>query len=118
MSSVSTNSGDGRGSGRRFFTRAGLGRRTDDRAQTEFLPETETSSPEPRATQISYLFLLFAILVIGVVSVRTANTRLAPLLYDEQKIAEVADYLHGSTNYFTYDLNINTRILRREHIRP
>ncbi len=117
MSSEPTNIGDGRESGRRFFTRADSGRRTDDRAQTEFLPETETSSPEPRATQFSYLFLLFAILVIGVVSVRTANTRLAPLLYDEQKITEVAGYLHGSRSYFTFDLNINTRILRREHIR-
>jgi hypothetical protein len=100
---------------RRFFQRADPGRRAADRAQTQLLPN-ETDAAKPRATAGSYLFLFAAIALIFVVSVRAANLTLAPLLNDPQKTAEVAAILHEPQTYFTYDLNIETRRLRREHI--
>jgi hypothetical protein len=99
----------------RFFRRADPGRREADRAQAELLPDAGDAST-PRATAASYLFLVAAIALIFIVSLRAGNMMLAPLLNDPEKAREVAAILHEPQTYFTYDLNIETRRLRREHI--
>ena len=99
----------------RFFRRADPGRRAADRAQAELLPDAGDAT-KSRATAGSYLFLFAAIALIFIVSVRAGNMALAPLLNDPGKAKEVAAILHEPQTYFTYDLNIETRRLRREHI--
>lgn len=101
---------------RRFLTRPDSGRRSDDLQQSIFLGDTD-SEVETRYTPGSYLFLLIATIIIGTVSIRSMNTSLAPMLYDDAHINATAPQMHGGFNYATYDLNIETRLLRREHIR-
>lgn len=98
---------------RRFLTRDDPGRRSDDRDSTTFLSESDVG---PRYTPGSYLFLVLAILMIGTVTVRALNTRLAPMLFDEPFVTQTARKMHAGMNYATYDLNIETRGLRRDHI--
>lgn len=99
---------------RRFLPRAEPGRRDADIDTHDVLPgEADTR----RATPGSYLFLLFALLVIGVVSVRSINTALAPMLLDPRQIVAASEVMSRGVPYGTYDLNIETRLLRRESIR-
>ena len=108
------NQGEGR---RRFLPRENSGRRDVDIDGHSLLPAVEDEDLVPRGTPASYLFLLLAIIVIGTVSIRAINVILAPMLFDEAKINSVARAITHSTGYATYDLNIETRQLRREHIR-
>ncbi|MEM7311971.1 MAG: hypothetical protein AAF497_02345, partial [Planctomycetota bacterium] len=71
----------------------------------------------PRYTTGSYLFLLIATIIIGGVTFRAFNTTLAPMLYDRSHIVKTAAQMHDGMNFATYDLNIETRLLRREHLR-
>lgn len=110
---------DERGEGdgdRRFLTRPEAGRRSEDLQQSVFLGDTGAEI-ETRHTPGSYLFLLIATIIIGTVSIRSLNTSLAPMLYDDFHIAASAQQMQNDTNYATYDLNIETRLLRREHLR-
>lgn len=101
---------------RRFLLRGAPGRRVRDREATEFLPE-DVDGTESRATPGSYLFLLFAMMIIGAVTVRSLNAYLAPLLYSDRVVMDVGRSLNTGQSYLTYDLNIETRGLRRESIR-
>lgn len=101
---------------RRFLKRSDAGRRGDDKDGTTFLGADEADSV-PRYTSGSYLFLIFSIIVIGMVTIRAVNSALAPMLYDDRHITDVARQMHDGKHYATYDLNIETRLLRREHIR-
>jgi hypothetical protein len=58
-------------------------------------------------------FVLAALLLGGLVA---ANYRLAPLSYSAAAHAEVAEALADGDNYAVFDLNLDTRGLRREHI--
>lgn len=109
---------DGRGSedsDRRFLNRAEAGRRSEDLKHSTFLDRDEVG--ETRCTPGSYLFLLIATIIIGTVTIRSMNTALAPMLYDDTHILSTAPEMHDGQNYATYDLNIETRLLRREHLR-
>ena len=101
---------------RRFLKRADSGRRSEEIEETTFLGTGE-DEVGPRYTPGSYLFLMFATFIIGVVTVRALNTELAPMLYGRNHIIATAPEMHGTVNYATYDLNIETRLLRREHMR-
>ena len=105
------------GDSRRFLPRENAGRRDGDAEGYALLPMTEDDDLVPRGTPASYLFLLLAIIVIGTVSIRAVNVMLAPMLFNETKITSVAEAISHRTGYATYDLNIETRQLRREHIR-
>ncbi|MGI9465329.1 MAG: hypothetical protein ACR2OM_15410, partial [Aestuariivirgaceae bacterium] len=63
-----------------------------------------------------YVLLVAAIFIIALSVVQTANVTLAPLLNDPSKIDEVAGILASDRTYYTYDLNIETRRLRHQHI--
>ena len=102
---------------RRFLTRDTIGRRNDDHVAHNLLSTQEDSLSEPRATPATYLFVLLAVIIVGVVSVRSLNAQLAPLLYSDPHIWKVGEELSVGSNYLTYDLNIETRGLRRESIR-
>lgn len=105
------------GADRRILSRADPGRRQDDRERTTFMADQPSAGEGSRATPLSYLFLVLAIAVIGAVSVRSANMILAPMLYDPRWVTHTARDMHNGTGYATFDLNIETRTLRREHIR-
>lgn len=100
---------------RRFLKRADPGRRSEDLDGTTFLGGVDVDS-EPRYSTGSYLFLLIATIIIGTVTIRALNTSLAPMLYDDFHIVATAPEMHDRINYGTYDLNIETRLLRREHL--
>lgn len=101
---------------RRFLPRSEPGRRSEDHDGSTFLGGAGTEL-SPRYSPGSYLFLLIATIIIGTVTVRALNTILAPMLYDNSRIMAVAPQMHDGMNYATYDLNIETRLLRREHLR-
>ena len=105
------------GQGRRFLPRSDAGRRHVDRATSELLPDVSVDDEAARSTPATYLFILMSVLIIGVVSVRSLNAQLAPLLYDDRHVWSVGETLSEGQTYLTYDLNIETRGLRRESIR-
>ena len=110
---------DNRGSGdgdRRFLPRADAGRRGSDQEQSTFLGASDADT-DLRYSPGSYLFLLIATIIIGMVTIRSLNTILAPMLYDDAHISATARQMQNGMNYATYDLNIETRLLRRDHMR-
>lgn len=104
-------------SDRRFLKRSEVGRRAEDLDRAYLLAGNDVEEEGPRATPATYLFVFFAILMIGVVSVRSMNAHLAPLLYSDSHVSDVAEALSTGGTYLTYDLNIETRGLRRDSIR-
>ncbi|MEL7470036.1 MAG: hypothetical protein AAFN27_16400 [Pseudomonadota bacterium] len=104
-------------SDRRFLPRSEPGRRSEDVKTKDILPDLDVEDAVPRSTPVSYLFILFATLMIGVVGVRSLNSYFAPLLYDDRHVWSVGETLSEGRSYLTYDLNIETRGLRRESIR-
>ena len=57
---------------------------------------------------------LLAALLIGALA--AANYRLDPLRYSPVALARVAETLAGGSNYAVFDLNLDMRELRRQHI--
>jgi len=57
---------------------------------------------------------ILAALLIGALA--AANYRLAPLSYSAAALARVAETLAGGSNYAVFDLNLDMRELRRQHI--
>lgn len=102
---------------RRFLPRDSTGRRDDDKEMVDIFPMTADGDLAPRSTPASYLFMVFALLIIGVVTVRSLNVFFAPLLYKDDHVWSVGQSLSSGASYLTYDLNIETRGLRREGIR-
>ncbi|MEM9059727.1 MAG: hypothetical protein AAGD13_04625 [Pseudomonadota bacterium] len=117
MSSDTENQRAESGSDRRFLPRSEPGRRSEDIKRSDLLPNVDVEDAAPRSTPVSYLFILFATLMIGVVGVRSLNSFFAPLLYDDRHVWSVGKLLSDGNSYLTYDLNIETRGLRRESIR-
>ena len=105
------------GSDRRFLLRANAGRRQADQESSNLLPGVDIEDEVARSTPATYLFILLSVLIIGVVSVRSINSQLAPLLYDDRHVFDVGEALGKGNSYLTYDLNIETRGMRRESIR-
>ncbi len=108
--------GERRQDARRILERADTGRRQADREQLELLGDEVESSDGSGIFAGKYVLLVAAILVIAVSVVQTANVKLAPMLNDPAKIDQVAGILANDRNYHTYDLNIETRRLRHQHI--
>lgn len=102
---------------RRFLVRTAPGRRVDDKEAISIFEGIKDEELRPRSTPASYLFMLFALFIIGIVTVRSLNVHFAPLLYDDDHIWRIGETLSGGSNYLTYDLNIETRGLRKESIR-
>jgi hypothetical protein len=65
---------------------------------------------------LPYLLLTAALVVLLMSAIAAANFRLAPLNYSAAAQARVADALAAGDNYAVFDLNLDTRGLRRAHI--
>lgn len=102
---------------RRLLPRAEPGKRTTDRVLMEFVDERNGIRVILEERPGAYFVLLAAVFVIGLFGVRYGNLALAPLLYDQEKIVEVAAHMGEGRSYATYDLNVEMRGIRRESIR-
>ncbi|MBX2853854.1 MAG: hypothetical protein KTR21_02640 [Rhodobacteraceae bacterium] len=102
---------------RRLLPRDDLGRRRDDLAGSGILSEEEESALRLKRLSLHYVLMFAAVLMVSVVTVSTGNHKYAPMLHDTQRISEAAEVLSEGRAYLTYDLNIETRQLREEHIK-
>jgi hypothetical protein len=85
----------------------GVGLRQD--ASTEVV---DSAGRAPVLYLVAALFL--AVLLMGALA--AANYCLAPLAYSASAVARVAESLAGGSNYAVFDLNLDSRELRRQHI--
>ena len=107
----------GRGD-RRILDRDDRGRRSGDTELTDSgLPPA--ASPMEAVAQHPWTYTVIAgiLLIIALTIVVIANYNLAPLIYSESAKAKVAEAFVGGWNYATFDLNVDTRGIRREHVR-
>ena len=102
---------------RRLLPREDLGRRSDDLAGAVLLNEDQERMLHLKRLSLHYVLMFAAVLMVSLVTVSAGNHKLAPLLHDTQRISEVAEVLSEGQAYLTYDLNIETRQLREEHIK-
>jgi hypothetical protein len=65
---------------------------------------------------LPYLVLTTALAALLLGGIAAANFHLAPLSYSASAQAEVAETLVAGDNYAVFDLNLDTRGLRRQHI--
>jgi hypothetical protein len=65
---------------------------------------------------LPYLLLTAVLVVLLLSALAAANFQLAPLSYSTAAQARVADVLAAGDNYAVFDLNLDTRGLRRAHI--
>lgn len=93
---------------RRVLGRGHPDRRDRDHPRARLQPASEQVGPYA-ATVASLTGLLMAVLAF-------ANYQLAPMTYSPRQHAEVAEALVAGTNYAVFDLNLDTRGLRRAHL--
>ncbi len=79
-------------------------------------PEGIVHDQEVGGRPLPHLLLLLTFSILGLGLIWLGNARLAPLLFDRTAVEEVAATLADGSNYATYDLNIESRALRRAHI--
>ncbi len=79
-------------------------------------PEGIVQDQEVGGRPLPHLLLLLTFSILGLGLIWLGNARLAPLLFDRAAVEEVAATLADGSNYATYDLNIESRALRRAHI--
>ena len=69
-----------------------------------------------RGRPLLYLLGTAALAALLMSGIAAANYRLAPLSYSAAAQARVAEILAGGSNYAVFDLNLDMRELRRQHI--
>ena len=104
------------GQDRRMLVRNEVGRRERDLAANELVPKHAEKGLGRSDSAARYILLMGALFLIGLYGVRAANTALAPMLHDDAHIEQTAEVLATGKSYLTYDLNIETRRLRHQHI--
>ena len=105
------------GADRRFLPRANPGRRVTDAEQTGLFGASEEPRVNPGGTDpLIHLVILVAGFVAGLSLIWLGNSHFAALLFNKPAVAEVAKTLASGANYATFDLNIESRALRRAHI--
>jgi hypothetical protein len=103
---------------RRLLHRGDDGRRAGDAAATRnALPPREAVRAEGEGSASTYLGVLAALFAVLWAAVIYANYAMNPLIYSAGAKAAMAEALAAGHSYGLYDLNIDTRGLRREHIR-
>jgi hypothetical protein len=65
---------------------------------------------------VSYLVATVVLVALLMGALAVANYRLAPLSYSATALVRVAEILAGGRNYAVFDLNLDMRELRRQHI--
>jgi hypothetical protein len=63
-----------------------------------------------------YALSLFVLIAAGVAGVWKANVAFAPEMYGDRGMAPAAEAFSANKNYAVFDLNINIRRLREEHV--
>ena len=76
----------------------------------------EVRDHDAEGRPMPHLLLVLAFSILGLGLIWLGNARLAPLLFDRAAVEDVAAILADGSNYATYDLNIESRALRRAHI--
>ena len=104
------------GGDRRLLPRAENGKRASDIAERELISDEVVPVAARSESGMKYVLLVAMLFVIGLFGVYSANKHLAPVLNDDEKVAEVGKILAGGENYLTYDLNIETRVLKHSLI--
>lgn len=116
MNTTSNDYVERKGADRRALPRNEVGRRDWDHATTDLVTDKGAQGLGRNDSAGRYILLTFALFLIGLLGVRSANTTLAPLLHDDPHIEQTAEVLASGKSYLTYDLNIETRRLRHNHI--
>ncbi len=101
---------------RRILPRAENGQRESDRAERELITKEAEAHLGHGESGVKYVLLMAMLFVIGLTGIYNANKQLAPVLNDDTKIESVGKILASGKNYLTYDLNIETRLLKRSLI--
>lgn len=104
------------GADRRLLPRAENGMRASDIAERELISEEAVPPAERSESGMKYVLLVAMLFLIGLYGVFSASKYLAPVLNDDQKIEKVGKVLASGQNYLTYDLNIETRLLKHSLI--
>ncbi len=65
---------------------------------------------------IIYATALAGLIIAGIAGVWTANTAFLPEMYDDRAMTPVVDAFSGGGNYAVFDLNLNIRKLRDQHL--
>lgn len=104
------------GGDRRLLPRAENGKRASDVAERELISDEVVPVAARSESGMKYVLLVAMLFMIGLFGVYSANKHLAPVLNDDEKIAEVGKVLAGGQSYLTYDLNIETRVLKHSLI--
>ena len=104
------------GADRRLLPRAENGQRESDRAERELVTEEAEKDLGTGESGVKYVILMAMLFMIGLAGVHNANKQLAPVLNDDAKIESVGKTLASGQNYLTYDLNIETRLLKHSLI--
>ncbi len=109
---------DAAGGDRRLLHRGDDGRRGDDVAPTHNpLPRAAVAAAPAADRPARYLAVLGLAFVLLWGAIIVANLRLNPLVYDSAAQAHVAEAFVAGQSYGVFDLNIDMRGLRREHIK-
>ena len=102
---------------RRFLLRANPGRRAGDSNTVGGIGVgDEIHDTKAESRPLVHLLLLLTFSIVGLGLIWFGNARFAPLLFHAAAVEEVAATLGSGSNYATFDLNINSRALRRAHI--
>ncbi len=102
---------------RRFLPRGTPGRRTIDYDTCGGIGVgDEINDLEAESRPLTHLLLLLTFSILGLGCIWYGNARFAPLLFNPITTEKVAGLLASGSNYATFDLNINSRTLRSEHI--
>ncbi len=99
---------------RRFLPRSNPGRRAQDDPNLAAAKDDQEAAQFLQPLVHIGLLLVFSILGLGLIFY--GNARFAPLLFDRSAVKDVAKTLATGKNYATFDLNIESRTLRRAHI--
>jgi hypothetical protein len=85
-------------------------------AQAPSQPERRAAATSSRNPFRFYAMACLALTLIGIGLVWNANRRFNAEMYDEQGMTPAAEAFSKGLNYATFDLNINIRKLRDEHV--
>ena len=102
---------------RRQADRRVLDRDAHDRRTTAEREASEASTDVSATRPGRYGLTLVAVVMILLTTLAVANFHLAPWTYSGDRLAQVAEELARGNNYALFDLNLDVRALRREHIK-
>ena len=86
------------------------------KVETRRAAHADSAVDATRGRPLLYLLATAVLAALLMGGLAAANYRLAPLSYSAAALARVAETLAGGSNYAVFDLNLDMRELRRQHI--